>query len=29
MPLRALRILALPASAARCAAMLVQAERSR
>jgi phosphatidylglycerophosphate synthase len=29
MPLRALRILALPASAARCAAMLVQAEPSR
>jgi phosphatidylglycerophosphate synthase len=29
MPWRLLRILALPASAARCAAMLVQAERSR
>ncbi|MDP9321306.1 MAG: CDP-alcohol phosphatidyltransferase family protein [Chloroflexota bacterium] len=29
MPLRPLRILALPVSAARCAAMLVQAERSR
>ena len=29
MPVRVLRILALPVSAARCAAMLVQAERSR